>query len=144
VRLDFGLDEEFGGSKPQLGHLLVGDFAARVDDERKASECGLLAEPLDQREAVSIGKGEIEDKDVWSAREALADRLLAGCGVIDVDGGILKAGDDDRGEIFVVFDEQNVCGAVAGVEDAAEFGEEEAFVERLLNPALRAASELGT
>ncbi len=61
-----------------------------------------------------------------------------------MDGGVLEAGGEDAGEVFVVFDEQDVGGAFAVVEDAAEFGEEEVFVEGLLDPALGVAGELGT
>ena len=74
--------------------------------------------------------------------DALADGLLAGGGVIDVDGGVVEAGGEDAGEVFVVFDEQDVGGAFAVVENAAEFGEEEIFVEGLLHPALGVAGEL--
>ena len=45
------------------------------------------------------------------------------------------------GEVVVVFDEEDVGGAVAGVEDAAEFGEEEILVEGLLHPALGGAGD---
>ncbi len=122
----------------------LGDFAAGVDDQREGIEGGLVAEPLDEREAVAVGEGEIEDQQVGGAGDALADGLLAGGGVLDVDGGVLEAGDDDAGEIFVVLDEQDVGGAFAGVQDATEFGEEKAFVEGLLDPALGVAGELGT
>ena len=35
------------------------------------------------------------------------------------DGCVLEAGGEDAGEVFVVFDEEDVGGAVAVVEDAA-------------------------
>ena len=44
---------------------------------------------------------------------------------------------------FVVFDEEDVGGAFAVMKDAAQFGEEELFVEGLLHPALGVAGELG-
>ena len=75
--------------------------------------------------------------------DALPDGLLAGGGVIDVDGGVVEAGDEDAGEVFVVFDEEDVGGTFAVVEDAAELGEEKIFVEGLLHPALGVAGELG-
>jgi hypothetical protein len=144
LRLDLGFDEELGGTKTKLGHLLVGDLAAGVDDQRQGAEGWLLAEPFDEGEAVAIGKGKVEDEQVRATRQALAYGLLARVGVFDVDGGVMEAGDNDAGEVFIVLDEQDVGGAFAGVEDAAEFGEEEALVEGFLNPALGVAGELGT
>ena len=117
--LDLGFGEELGGAEAELGHLGVGDLAAGVDDQRQGAEGGLLAEPLDEREAVAVGEGEVEDEQVGRAGDALPDGLLAGGGVIDVDGCVLEAGDEDAGEVFVVFDEQDVGGAFAVVEDAA-------------------------
>src|ERR1700679_2363214 len=64
--------------------------------------------------------------------------------MVNVDGGILEAGDENTGKIFVVFDEQDVGGAFSLVQDAAQFGEEEIFVEGFLNPALSVAGELRT
>ena len=63
--------------------------------------------------------------------------------MLDVDGCVGEAGFDDTGEIFIVFDEEDVGRAVSGVEDAAEFGEEEALVEGFLDPSLGVAGELG-
>ncbi len=60
--LDLGFGEELGGTEAKLGHLVVGDFAAGVDDEGKGTHAGLFAEPLDQGEAVTVRKGEVEDE----------------------------------------------------------------------------------
>ena len=60
-------------------------------------------------------------------------------GVIDADGGVAEAGGEDAGEVFVVFNEEDVGGAFAVMEDAAEFGEEKIFVEWLLDPTLGVA-----
>ncbi len=117
--LDLGLGEELGGAEAELGHFDVGDLAAGVDDQGKGAEGWLLAEPLDEREAVAVGEGEIEDEEVGTAVDAVPDGLLAGGGVVDVDGGVLEAGGEDAGEVFVVFDQKDVGGAVALVEDAA-------------------------
>jgi hypothetical protein len=144
LRLNLRFGEEFGGAEAELGHVLLGDLAAGVDDQREGIESGLVAEPLDEREAVSVGESEIEDEQVGSASDALTDGLLAGCRMFDVDGGVLEAGDDDGGEIFVVFDEEDVDRAFAGVQDATELCEEKAFVEGFLDPALGVAGELGT
>ncbi len=141
--LDLGLGEELGGAEAKLGHFDVGDLAAGVDDQGKSAEGRLLAEPLDEREAVAVGEGEVEDEEVGTAVDAVPDGLLAGGGVVDVDGGVLEAGGEDAGEVFVIFDEKDVGRAVALVQDAAEFGEEEVFVEGLLYPALGVAGELG-
>ena len=64
--------------------------------------------------------------------------------MLEIHGCIAEGGFDDGGEIVIVLDEQDVGGAFAGVEDAAELGEEELLVEGLLNPALGVAGELGT
>jgi hypothetical protein len=143
VRLDLGFGEELGGSEAELGHLGFGDLAAGVDDQRQGAQGGLLAEPLDEGEAVAVREGEVEDEKVGRAGDALADGLLAGGGVVDAHGGVLEAGGEDAGEVFVVFDQEDVGWAFAVVEDAAQFGEEEVFVEGLLNPALGVAGELG-
>src|ERR1700760_2978848 len=58
--LDLSFGEELGGSEAELGHLGLGDLAAGVDDERQGAEGGLLAKPLDEREAVAVGEGEVE------------------------------------------------------------------------------------
>jgi hypothetical protein len=63
--------------------------------------------------------------------------------VVDVHRCVLEAGGKDAGEVFVVFDEEDVGGAFSVMEDAAQFGEEEVFVEGLLDPALGVARELG-
>jgi hypothetical protein len=78
-----------------------------------------VAEPLDEREAVTVGEGEIEDEQVGAAGDALPYRLLAGGGVLEVDGCVAEAGFDYAGEVIVVFDEEDVRGAFAGVKDAA-------------------------
>src|SRR5258705_11730275 len=52
LRLDLGFGEELGGAEAELGHLDLGDLAAGVDDQREGAEGGLLAQPLDEREAV--------------------------------------------------------------------------------------------
>ena len=142
--LDLCLGEELSGSEAELGHFVIGDLAARVDDEGQAAHAGLLAEPFDEGEAVAIGQGEVEDEQIRPAGEAAPDSLLAGRGVVDVHIGLAEAGDDDAGEIFVIFDEEDLGGTVAGAEDTAEFGEEEIFVEGLLDPALGVAGKLGT
>src|SRR5271168_4945510 len=64
VGLDFGLGEELGGAETELGHLGLGDLAAGVDDQGEGAEGGLLTEPLDEREAVAVGEGEVEDEQV--------------------------------------------------------------------------------
>jgi hypothetical protein len=117
--LDLGLGEELGGAEAELGHLALGHLATGVDDQRHGAEGGLLAEPLDEGEAIAVGEGEIEDEKVWRAGDALANGLLARGGVIDVDGGVLEAGGEDAGEVFVIFDEENVGGAFALMEHAA-------------------------
>ena len=61
-----------------------------------------------------------------------------------MDGRVVKAGGEDAGEVFIIFDEQDVGGAFALMEDAAEFGEEEIFVEGFLDPALGVAGKLRT
>ena len=144
LRLDLGFGEELGGAETKLGHLGLGDLAAGVDDQRQRAEGGLLAEPFDQREAVAVGQGKVEDEQVGRPCDALPDGHLAGGGVVDVDGGILKAGDENAGEVFVVFDEQDVGGTFSLMEDAAQFGEEKIFVEGFLDPALGVAGELRT
>ena len=50
--------------------------------------------------------------------DALADGLLTGGGVIDVNGGILEAGGENAGEVFVIFDQENIGGTVAVMKDA--------------------------
>jgi len=62
--------------------------------------------------------------------------------VVDGDVGLAEAGEDDAGEVFVVFDEEDLGGAVVAAKDAAELGEEEAVVEGLLHPTLGVAGEL--
>jgi hypothetical protein len=74
--LDFGLGEEFGGAEAKLGHLGFGDLAAGVNDQRQGAKGGLLAKPLDQREAVAVREGEVEDEKVWWAGDALPNGLL--------------------------------------------------------------------
>src|ERR1700733_15477154 len=95
LRLDLSLGEELGGAEAELGHLALGDLAAGVDDHRQRAEIGLLAEPLDQRETVTIGGGEVEDEEVWGVGDALADGLLARGGVVDVNCSVLEAGGED-------------------------------------------------
>src|SRR5271156_4220067 len=142
LRLDFGFGEELGGSEAELGHFGLGDLSAGVDDQRQSAEGRLLAEPLDQREAVAVWEGEVEDEKVGWARDALPDGLLTGGRVIDVDGCVLEACGEDAGQVVIVFDEEDIGGTVSVVEDATEFGEEEVFVEGLLHPALGVAGEL--
>ncbi len=62
--------------------------------------------------------------------------------MVDRDVGLLEAGDDDAGEVFVVFDEEDLGGAFSAMENPAELGEEEVLVEGFLYPALGAAGEL--
>ena len=135
VGLDLGLGEELRGAEAELAHFGVGDLAAAVDDERESAEVGLLAEPVYERETVAVGECEVEDEEVGAGEEAVLDGVLAGERVVDVDVGVLEAGDDDLGEVGVVFDKEDVGGAVAGVEDAGKLGEKEVLVEGLLHPA---------
>ena len=100
--LDLSFGEELGWSEAELGHFGLGDLAAGVDDQGQGAEGGLLAKPLDEREAVAVGEGEVEDEEVGRPGDALADCLLAGGGVIDAYGCILEAGSEDAGEVFVV------------------------------------------
>ncbi len=72
----------------------------------------------------------------------MANRLLSRGGVFDVDGCVLEAGDNHAGKVAVIFDQQNVGRTVAVVQNAAQLGEEQVFVEGLLHPALRVAGEL--
>jgi hypothetical protein len=115
LRLDLGLGEELGGSEAELGHLGFGDLAAGVDDQRQGAEGGLLTEPLNQREAVAVGQGEVEDEEVGRPCDALADGLLAGGDVIDSNRCILKAGGEDAGEVFIVFNEEDIGRTLAVV-----------------------------
>ena len=140
--LHFGFGEELGGAETEVGFFAVGDVPAGVDDEREGSEGGLFAEPLDEGETVSVGQGEVEDEQIGAARNAAPDGLLARGGVLDADVCFLEAGDNDAGEVLVVFDEEHLCGAFATMEDTAEFGEEEGFVEGLLHPSLGRSGEL--
>src|SRR5580704_16881335 len=141
--LDLGFGEELCGSEAELGHFGLGDLAAGVDDQRQSTQSGLLAKPFDEREAIAIGEGEVEDEEIRRPGDALANGLLARGGVVDVDCGILKAGGEDAGQVFVIFDEEDVGGTLSMVKDATELGEEEIFVEGLLDPALGVAGELG-
>ena len=59
--------------------------------------------------------------------------------MIDVDGCVVEAGGEDAGQIFVIFDEENVGWSFSVVENTAQFCEEEVFVEGFLHPALRVA-----
>ena len=135
VRLDFGLGKELRRAEAELGHFGVRYLSAGVDDEGKGAEVGLLAEPVYEREAVAIGEGEVENQQIRPAYETVLDGMLARDGVVYADVCIFKAGDDDGGKVGVVFHEQDVGGAFAGVEDAGEFGEQEVLVEGLLHPA---------
>lgn len=56
-RLHLCLGEELGGAEPQLAHLVIGDLATGVDDERQGAEAGLLAKPLDEGEAIAVREG---------------------------------------------------------------------------------------
>ena len=56
--------------------------------------------------------------------------------MVDEHVGLFEAGDDHRGEVGIVLDEQDVGRAFAGVEHARKFGEEQVLVEWLLHPAL--------
>ncbi len=56
-RLYLCLGEELGRAEPQLAHLVVGDLATGVDDERESAQTGLLAKPLDKGEAIAVGEG---------------------------------------------------------------------------------------
>ena len=122
---------------------------AGVDDQRKRAESGLLAEPVDEGEAGAVGECEVEDEDVGgeSRQACMASWMVETCSmvtmVVEAGGGCggFKAGEDDGGEVEVVFDEQDASWSGAGVKDAAEFGEEEVFVEGLLHPALRGGDE---
>ncbi len=76
--------------------------------------------------------------------EAVADSLLAGGDVIDMDLRLLEAGNDDAGEVVVVFDEEDLSGTVAPAKDTAEFGKEQMFVEGFLHPTLCVAGHLTT
>ena len=144
LRLHFGFSEELGWTEAKFGHLSFGHLAAGVDDQRHGAQGWLLTKPFDEREAVAVGEGEIEDEEVGWPGDALADGLLARGSVIDVDGCVVEAGGEDAGEVFIIFDEQDVGGAFALMEDAAEFGEEEIFVEGFLDPALGVAGKLRT
>jgi hypothetical protein len=119
LRLNLGLGEELSRPQAELCHFKLRDFASGVDDEGKGAEGGLLAEPLDEGEAVAVGKCEVEDEEIGRASDALPNGLLAGGGVVDVDGGVLEAGREDAGEIVVIFDEEDVGGAFSVVEDTA-------------------------
>ena len=59
-----------------------------------------------------------------------------------MDGRILEARHENACEVFIVLDQKDVCRAVAVVQHAAELGEEEILVERLLHPALGVARKL--
>ena len=83
--LDLGLGEELGGAELELLHFKLGDLAAGVDDEGQGAEGGLLAEPIDEGEAVSVGKGEVEDEEVRRGVDGSGHGLFAGGGVIDAD-----------------------------------------------------------
>ncbi len=63
--------------------------------------------------------------------------------MIDANGGVLEAGDENAGQVFVVFDEQDVGWAIAMMQNTAKLGEEEVFVEGFLDPTLSVAGELG-
>ncbi len=76
--------------------------------------------------------------------DAVANRLLSRGGVIDVDGCIAEVRDQHAGQIVIVFYEQDVCGTFAVMEYASELGEEEIFIEGLLDPALGVSAELRT
>ncbi len=106
------LGEELGGTKTQLRHLVVRDLAAGVDDEGEGTEGGLFAKPLDKGESVPIRKGEVKNQQVRATCEAAANSLPACGGVLDGDVGLAKAGDDDAGEVLVIFDEKNLRWAL--------------------------------
>jgi hypothetical protein len=137
--LNLGFGEELGGAEAELGHLDFGELAAGVNDERKCLESRLLTEPLDEREAIAVGEGQVKDEKVGRPSDAVANGLLASGGTIDANGGVAEAGGEDAGEIFVIFDEQNVGRTVPVMEDAAQLGEEEVLVEWLLDPTLGVA-----
>ena len=118
LRLDLGFGEELGGAETKLGHFDFGDLAAGVNDQRQGAEGGLLAKPLDEREAVAVGEGEIEDEEVGGAvmhcrmacwREAAWSMWTAAFWKLA----------EDAGQVFVVFDEQDIGGAFSVMEDAA-------------------------
>ena len=91
---------------------------------------------ISQYQRPIVGEGEVEDEEVWTTSEALPNCLLQGGGMVDMNCGVLKAGNEDTGEVFVIFDQENVSWTVSVVEDSAEFGEEEVFVEGFLYPTL--------
>ena len=118
VRLHFGLGKKLRWAELEERHLGVGDFAARVDDERQGAEIGLLAEPVDELEAVAIRQGEVEDKQVWPGDQAVLHCGEACARVIDADVGLFKAGDNNGGEILVVLYQEHVGRTIADVQDA--------------------------
>ncbi len=142
--LHLRLGEELGRAKAQLRHFTIRDLAAGVDDEWERAQARLLTEPLNEGEAVAVGKGEIEDKQIGAARDATANSLLARAGVVDRHVGVPEAGDDDAGEVLVILNEQDLRRSFATVENAAKFSEEQVLIERLLNPALSASGELAS
>ena len=121
MRLDLGLGKKLGGAEAKLDALGVGHFAAAVDDERQGAQRGLRAQPVNKAEAIAVGQGEVEDEQVGRGKLAAVDGFLAGGSVVDA-GRIGETGDDDGGEVGVVFDEQDVGGPFASLEDAGKLG----------------------
>jgi hypothetical protein len=62
--LDAGFGEEVGGTEGELTALTGREGAAGIDDEGQVSEGFVLAEPVDQVEAVAVGKADVEDKQM--------------------------------------------------------------------------------
>jgi hypothetical protein len=143
--LDAGLGQELGGAEAELLFFFEGDVASGVDDEREGAEGGLAAQPVDEGKAGAVGQGEVEDEEVGRCDFAGMLGVYQGADVVQADAagvtGGFKAGHDDGGEVLIVFDEEDASGAAAGMEDAAEFGEEETFVEGLLDPSLGVGDE---
>ena len=136
--LDLGLGEELGGAETELAHFGVGDVAAGVDDQRQGAQGGLLAQPVDEREAVAVGEGEIEDEQVGRAEQAVFDGLLAG-------------GWRGRWRRSASWKPARTTAARSASSSTSrmwpgpspvcrtrpELGEQQVFVEGLLHPALR-------
>src|ERR1700678_1874938 len=84
--LNFGLGEELGGAEAEFRHFCLRDLTAGVDDQGKGAQVGLLTEPFDEREAVAVGQGQIEDEKVRWACDALPNGLLTRGSVSGVGG----------------------------------------------------------
>ena len=135
LRLNAGFGQKVRGAEGKLAALGRRKIAAGVNHQGQAGERFVLAQPIHHVESVAVGQADVENQQMGLEGEACVESLSERVRQLDLMLSRENTSPITRGQVAIVFDNQDARFFAGSAEDAGQFTQQRILLERLGNPA---------